>query len=319
MASGKPVIGPILYRKGDSYSNYHCCADPRGYFKQCEHYFPLLSREAAGLHKVDVIHCTYLVRKEVLKEIVYDDGSGDYEYVIFSRALRNAGVPQFLDTRRNYGCLTMAESRLEFVRQQNPVPCGGYTTSLMLETFAAQYDAAGRFLHPREEVDPAYVVFLQECVRADAVSSVTELGCGDWHASRLIDWFVVERYEGIDCVPAAIARCREDEIPGRVEFTCGDFVADPAIITPASLCLIRRVLEYWPSEMIASFLRQVISRRLFSQILITTMAVQNEQTRKMALGDFRELSPLMMPLLEFSPKIVLHSGNQVTMLIKCEQ
>lgn len=60
------------------------------------------------------MHCTYLVRREVLDRVCYDDGSGRYEYVIFSDSLRKSGIPQYIDNRRIYGKLTFSDTAEDF-------------------------------------------------------------------------------------------------------------------------------------------------------------------------------------------------------------
>lgn len=115
--TGLPVVGPLL-RNGDdpanNYSNYHFITDDNGYYKHSPLYFDILNRTVKGLIEVEVIHCTYLVHKNVLDFVNYDDGSGRYEYVIFSDVLRKSGVPQYLDNRRHYGKLTFCDTEEEF-------------------------------------------------------------------------------------------------------------------------------------------------------------------------------------------------------------
>lgn len=112
-----PVIGPLL-RNGDdplsNYSNYHFLADENGYYKHSPLYFDVLTQSVRGLIEVEVIHCTYLVRKEVLNQVSYLDDSGRYDYVIFSDTLRKAGIPQYIDNRRDYGKLTFSDTEEEF-------------------------------------------------------------------------------------------------------------------------------------------------------------------------------------------------------------
>lgn len=59
---------------------------------------------------VDLVHCTYLIKKNILDKISYNDGTKDYEYVIFSRNVRKEDIPQILDTRQIYGCITLTEN-----------------------------------------------------------------------------------------------------------------------------------------------------------------------------------------------------------------
>lgn len=112
-----PVIGPLL-RNGDDpasvYSNYHYVTDTDGYYKDAKLYFDVLYQTIKGLIEVEVIHCTYLIRHEVLNFVSYNDSSNRHEYVIFSDTLRKAGIPQYIDNRQVYGRLTFCDTAEEF-------------------------------------------------------------------------------------------------------------------------------------------------------------------------------------------------------------
>jgi hypothetical protein len=115
--TGLPVVAPLL-RNGDlpwhPYSNYHFIADENGYYKEVSLYHDILHHKVKGLIEVEVVHCTYFIRQEVLEYVNYDDGSGRFEYVIFSDVLRKWGIPQYLDNRRIYGKLTFADTEEDF-------------------------------------------------------------------------------------------------------------------------------------------------------------------------------------------------------------
>jgi len=107
-----PVVAPLLVcadTEQPAYSNYHHIATPNGYFYDEPLYYAILKREVQGLIACDVVHCTYLIRKDMFEHIRYMDGTDDYEYVIFSRTLRELGIPQYLDNLRVYGCLSLRE------------------------------------------------------------------------------------------------------------------------------------------------------------------------------------------------------------------
>jgi hypothetical protein len=114
--TGLPVIGPLL-RHGDNplsyYSNYHFVTDENGYYKDSSLYYDVLHQRIKGLIEVEVIHCTYLVRNEVLDFVSYNDGSNRYDYVMFSDTLRKSGIPQYIDNRRDYGKLTFCDTEEE--------------------------------------------------------------------------------------------------------------------------------------------------------------------------------------------------------------
>lgn len=115
--TGLPVIGPLL-RNGDNnlseYSNFHFVTDENGYYKESNFYYDILYQKIKGLIEVEVIHCSYLVRNEVLDYVKYDDNSNRYEYVIFSDNLRKSGIPQYIDNRCCYGKITFCDTLEDF-------------------------------------------------------------------------------------------------------------------------------------------------------------------------------------------------------------
>ncbi len=123
LKTGLPVVGPLLRNGDDSlsqYANYHYITDENGYYKHSPLYSEVLYQRIKGLIQVEVIHCTYLIRNEVLKFVNYSDGSGRYEYVIFSDVLRKNGIPQYIDNRHFYGELTFCNTMEEFkTKKQN--------------------------------------------------------------------------------------------------------------------------------------------------------------------------------------------------------
>jgi hypothetical protein len=108
-----PVVAPFL-RVGMStsyYSNFHADIDEFGYYKDCPLYYNIFNNEITGIFQVPVVHCTYLMQREVFDKVCYDDNSQRYEYVIFSNCLRYLKVPQYIDNRRTYGILTFDDDK----------------------------------------------------------------------------------------------------------------------------------------------------------------------------------------------------------------
>lgn len=104
------MVAPLLKTGHNAYSNYHAAIDVNGYLTECSLYYQLLNREIRGLIEVPVIHCTYFIRYEYLNRLTYDDESYRYEYVIFSDSARKNSIPQYIDTREDYGYITFAET-----------------------------------------------------------------------------------------------------------------------------------------------------------------------------------------------------------------
>jgi hypothetical protein len=104
---GVPIVSPLLRHVDSSklYSNFHEQIDENGYFVSSEAYYWLLERKIRGLCQVPVVHSCYLVRRDVIPKLTFDDGSGRLTYVIFSDSARKHGVLQYLDNREVYGYL----------------------------------------------------------------------------------------------------------------------------------------------------------------------------------------------------------------------
>jgi len=104
------IVAPLLL-SNCRYSNFHSGIDKNGYNLDTPTYDCFINREIRGLIEMPVVHCTYLVRYEYLPEMSYDDESCRYEYVIFSDVARKKSIPQYLDTRQEYGRLTLGDTK----------------------------------------------------------------------------------------------------------------------------------------------------------------------------------------------------------------
>lgn len=114
--TGLPIVAPLLH-SSTAYSNFHAAIDDNGYYRDIPLYLMLVNQEIKGLVQVPVVHCTYLVRYEVLDQMCYDDESYRFEYVIFSDNARKKEIPQYLDTRDCYGYISFAENGNDLVKE----------------------------------------------------------------------------------------------------------------------------------------------------------------------------------------------------------
>ena len=112
-----PIVAPLLRLTvaQDPYSNYHAAIDANGYYQECDQYYWVLRRQIRGIIEMPVVHCTYLVRADVIPELSYVDESERHEYVVFSDSARQADIPQYLDNRQVYGYITFGESDQHYV------------------------------------------------------------------------------------------------------------------------------------------------------------------------------------------------------------
>lgn len=93
-----------------------------------------------------------------------------------------------------------------------------------------------------------YRTFLATYMRQHDVTSVLDVGCGDWQFSRLIEW--PGPYLGIDLVPELIGYNHVAYGGPLRRFECADvFDLPPGGI--ADLILVKDLLQHWPDADIA--------------------------------------------------------------------
>ena len=120
--TGKPVVAPLLRYAYDPeeqaenpwanpwYSNFANKVNDYGDGMDDPDYYPLLERDNPGLHEVELVHATYLVRRDIVDVISYQNGTMGWDYINFASNLRKANILQILDNREVYGCITLAEN-----------------------------------------------------------------------------------------------------------------------------------------------------------------------------------------------------------------
>ena len=104
----KPIIAPMLRAFPDSddqYSNFFYSVDKRGYFKDHPNFYDIVNYKKKGVHKVPVVHCTYLINTKYVKQLSYTDGSGKHEFVIFCNSARENNIDQYIANDQTYGRL----------------------------------------------------------------------------------------------------------------------------------------------------------------------------------------------------------------------
>jgi len=111
-----PVVSPLL-KSSTYYSNFHNKIDDRGYFVQNTDYYDILNQKIKTCISMDVVHCTYFIRREYLEQMEYIDNTERHEYVIFSHNCRTKNILQFLDTRNIYGYITFADTKEDFEKE----------------------------------------------------------------------------------------------------------------------------------------------------------------------------------------------------------
>ena len=91
-------------------------------------------------------------------------------------------------------------------------------------------------------------------------------------------------------------------------------------IKPADMCIIKDVLQHWPTENIIALLDYVIENRIFKYILITNCCCQVEEARSyMKFGGWGPLLSTMYPLNKYNPEEILRYHSKQISLITTDK
>jgi len=138
----------------------------------------------------------------------------------------------------------------------------------------------------------AYRGFLEAFLEANDIRTVTDLGCGDWQFSRLIDW-TGRHYTGFDVVPHLVAANQERFGAPRISFRVLDRIDD---LPGGDLLLAKEVLQHLPNNVVLDYISVI--RRRYKYALITNSVIPQEHCNSdIVAGGFRPLRLQQAPFL----------------------
>jgi SAM-dependent methyltransferase len=108
-----------------------------------------------------------------------------------------------------------------------------------------------------------YRQYVQRFLTENNVTSVIDLGCGDFRLGRLMDWDGIA-YVGIDVVAGVIEKNRKLYASENVTFLQRDMLTES--LPNADLCLIRQVFQHLSNEDILAVLPKLSKYRF---VLVT--------------------------------------------------
>lgn len=108
-----------------------------------------------------------------------------------------------------------------------------------------------------------YRAFVSRFIEANSIRDVTDLGCGDWQFSRLMDWSAVD-YTGVDVVPEIVEQNRKAYGAPNIRF---EISSSPEELPGGDLLLAKEVLQHLPNAIVSKYLAAI--RRKYRFALVT--------------------------------------------------
>ncbi len=157
--------------------------------------------------------------------------------------------------------------------------------------YSANAWGAGSGPASRAAVTIEYRCFVERFITMNAISSILDIGCGDWQFSQFMN-FAGAHYLGLDIVPEIIAR--NDEMFGRDNVAFRMMPGDLAALPGADLVLIKDVLQHQPTEDIVRW-REPLKKFRFCLITNSWRKLDTPVNTDINLGGFRSLDLKQKP------------------------
>ena len=163
--------------------------------------------------------------------------------------------------------------------------------------------SSGTFSTIEEQKD--YISFIKSFIKENNISSVIDLGCGDFIIGDLIYGDLDINYYGYDTYKKLIDYHRNNHSnKDNYNFFHLDFCREKSEIINGDLCIIKDVLIHWSLNNIYTFLDYITKSNKYKFILICNDSGQIVDDVNIMDGQIRPLSSNFNPLKKYNPKAI---------------
>ena len=151
-----------------------------------------------------------------------------------------------------------------------------------------------------------YRAYLQKFLAMNQITSVIDIGCGDWRFSQHVDFSGI-RYIGLDVVPEVIDQNQHRFGGDNISFRA--MPDDLRKLPEAQLVIVKDVLQHLSNQKILEFRELVFERYPFSLITNSFEKLNTPKNIDIRAGQFRCLDLLRAPY-HFRGAYVLEFGSR---------
>jgi hypothetical protein len=163
-----------------------------------------------------------------------------------------------------------------------------------------------------------YVPFVNSFIKSHQITSVADLGCGDFLCGPYIYNNLDIEYIGYDTYPKVIEYNHSVQNLDKYSFVHLDIFNEWSQIKSADLCILKDVLQHWRTSDIYTFLDAVALSKKFKYILICNCCDQETNNVDLYVtGGFRKLSADFFPLARYDPIILYKYHTKEVSIIVC--
>lgn len=192
----------------------------------------------------------------------------------------------------------------------------------------------------------SYIPTVKNFIKTNELTSVVDLGCGDFRCGLELYSDLEIKYDGYDAYEKVINHNnktfnseddkkekksfnnldedikdnsinKENDKQQKYSFHTLDILSKKEEIKSADLCILKDVIQHWKLKDIYSFLDYLVTSKKFKYILICNCSHQMNDDTDINIGEFRPLNSEHYPLRKYEAKKLLYYNGKEISIISC--
>lgn len=297
------------------YSTFYA-ADKNFFYRESPEVNEIVLRRKPGVHKIDLIHCTYLLHCSILPKADYCIRPGNWEFMNLMLSLESQGIERHIDARKQYGVLTLSEGiddvrfqmkNLQSLNDRNSAlnPTERAFTEIYAGGDWGYRSGSGSYPDSASE----WISYVNDLIMESSASRVLEIGCGDFRVGAEYQLNGAQ-YLGIDVCRTIINDNQERHTKSNIQFQVQDF-ENPEFFGEWDLILIKDVLQHLPFISI----KNIVNKICQSSRLVVFCNDHNANVFDISVGGHRGIDLNASPF-NFGFREVLNYGDKRVLLYR---
>jgi len=160
-----------------------------------------------------------------------------------------------------------------------------------------------------------YIPIFKKIILDKKITSVVDLGCGDFRCGKLLYEDMDVTYTGYDTYQKVVEYNAKQFPSPKYSFHHLDFYTYKEKLEHADLCILKDVLQHWSLEYIYTFLDYIVQHKMFKYVLICNCGYQKKHNTDIPTGEFRPLSGQYFPLKKYNPIVIgIYHTKEISIL-----
>ena len=160
-----------------------------------------------------------------------------------------------------------------------------------------------------------YIPFVKKFIRDNGITTIVDLGCGDFRCGPLIYNDLHITYTGYDTYKKVVDHNETNCAWPKFTFFHLDFFHNRELIKGGDLCILKDVIQHWSLADIHAFLDYLVASNKFRYIMIINCGYQTVDNADIKSGEFRPLSCDFLPLKKYNAaKVYAYHTKEISVI-----